>query len=167
VLEKEGHQFHHISCVIFALPVFGSPPYTIEYFVHEFKSYKGPIPVLIIDQDMHRLAVHCAKRGYIVSELNPADSHGIVGEYWQNKGPGTEEKLALTTAALLTQHHATNPHVLDVNNYRLIDVHTRIFNYNDPVNHELTNTQSKSSVRQQASTSLDCFKSRNIIRNTQ
>ncbi|KAJ4462743.1 putative DNA mismatch repair protein MutS [Paratrimastix pyriformis] len=38
-----------------------------------------------------------------------------------NFGPGTEEKLALTTCALLTQHHAVNMHVLDPASYTLCD----------------------------------------------
>lgn len=46
---------------------------------------------------MHKLARTAAKY-FKTSELNPADSHNIFGEYWQNLGPGTEEKLALTTA---------------------------------------------------------------------
>jgi phage-related tail fiber protein len=66
-------------------------------------------PVCIFDQDMHALANHSAQCGYVTCELNPADSHGIFGEYWQNRGPGTEEKLALTTAGLLTQHFVINP----------------------------------------------------------
>ena len=58
-------------------------------FVQEFqnRTYRGSIPVLIIDQDMHRLTVAIAKSRYIVSQLNPADSHGVFGEYWQNYGP--------------------------------------------------------------------------------
>ena len=80
--------------------------------------YKGPIPVLMADQDMHRLAVNIARRGWRVSELNPADSHGVFGEYWQNLGPAVEEKLALTTLGLLVQHHLINPEVLNPARYK-------------------------------------------------
>jgi hypothetical protein len=69
---------------------------------------------------MHRLTVAIARQGFIVSELNPADSHGVFGEYWQNRGPAVEEKLALTTLGLLVQHHLINPHVLNSNHYHLI-----------------------------------------------
>ncbi|CAF5051995.1 unnamed protein product, partial [Rotaria sp. Silwood1] len=48
------------------------------------------------------------------------DSHGVFGEYWQNRGPAVEEKLALTTMGLLVQHHLINPDVLDPNHYHLI-----------------------------------------------
>ncbi|CAF4186982.1 unnamed protein product, partial [Adineta steineri] len=50
------------------------------------------------------------------------DSHGVFGEYWQNRGPAVEEKLALTTLGLLVQHHLINPYVLDLNHYHLIQV---------------------------------------------
>jgi hypothetical protein len=76
--------------------------------------------VLIADQDMHRLTVAIARQGFIVSQLNPADSHGVFGEYWQNRGPAVEEKLALTTLGLLVQHHLINREVLNPNNYYLI-----------------------------------------------
>ncbi|CAF1511929.1 unnamed protein product, partial [Rotaria sordida] len=42
------------------------------------------------------------------------------GEYWQNRGPAVEEKLALTTMGLLVQHHLTNPYVLDSSHYDFI-----------------------------------------------
>jgi len=74
------------------------------------------LPVLILDNDMHKICRACAKY-FPSSELNPADSHGVFGEYWQNRGPGTEEKLALTTGGLLTQHHIVNPFVLDMSHY--------------------------------------------------
>ena len=76
--------------------------------------------VIIIDQDMHRLTVAIARKGFRVSELNPADSHGVFGEYWQNRGPAVEEKLALTTVGLLVQHHLINSFVLDPHRYYLI-----------------------------------------------
>ena len=82
--------------------------------------YKGVTPVLLLDQDMHAVALTAAASGFVTSELNPADSHGVVGEYWQNYGPGVEEKLALTTAALLTQHHVVNPRVLDPESYTAV-----------------------------------------------
>ncbi|CAF4078973.1 unnamed protein product, partial [Rotaria sordida] len=63
-----------------------------------------------------------ARQGFIVSELNPADSHGVFGEYWQNRGPAVEEKLALTTVGLLVQHHLINTEVLNENNYRLLTI---------------------------------------------
>eukprot|EP00771_Trimastix_marina_P000158 gnl/Trimastix_PCT/1166.p1 GENE.gnl/Trimastix_PCT/1166~~gnl/Trimastix_PCT/1166.p1 ORF type:complete len:478 (+),score=137.52 gnl/Trimastix_PCT/1166:27-1436(+) len=87
--------------------------------------YNGPVPLALVDSDMHKIARTAALRAgpggvearFVVGELNPGDSHGVMGEYWENYGPGTEEKLALTTAALLTQHHAINPRVLDPERY--------------------------------------------------
>ena len=95
VLEEDGPSYKHIRAVIFALPIFHSDrnypgvESCFDVFTHHFlePKYKGRIPVLIADQDMHRLTVAIAKRGFIVSELNPADSHGVFGEYWQNYGP--------------------------------------------------------------------------------
>jgi hypothetical protein len=69
---------------------------------------------------MHRLTVAIARKNFRVSELNPADSHGVFGEYWQNRGPAVEEKLALTTVGLLVQHHLINPYVLDRSHFRFI-----------------------------------------------
>jgi len=92
--------------------------------VDEFSKakYSGPIPVLIADQDMHRLAVSIARYGYIVSELSPANSYNIFGGYWQNKEPGVEEKVALTTVGLLVQHHLTNSDVLNLNKYHFLEI---------------------------------------------
>jgi hypothetical protein len=128
VLEEDGSSYKNIRAIVFALPIFNKARSdhrvhdTFHDFVEQFHEplYNGPIPVLIADQDMHRLTVAIARRGFIVSELNPADSHGVFGEYWQNRGPAVEEKLALTTVGLLVQHHLINPYVLDPNNYRLI-----------------------------------------------
>ncbi|CAF0763608.1 unnamed protein product [Adineta steineri] len=129
VLEKDGSSYKNIRAIVLALPVFSRGesnnriPNTFDDFVNEFKSkYTGCIPVLIADQDMHRLTVAIAREGFNVSELNPADSHGVFGEYWQNRGPAVEEKLALTTVGLLVQHHLINPHVLKSENYHLLDV---------------------------------------------
>ncbi|CAF4352380.1 unnamed protein product, partial [Adineta steineri] len=128
VLEKDGSSYKNIRAIVLALPVFSRGesnnriPNTFDDFVNEFKSkYTGCIPVLIADQDMHRLTVAIAREGFNVSELNPADSHGVFGEYWQNRGPAVEEKLALTTVGLLVQHHLINPHVLKSENYHLVD----------------------------------------------
>jgi hypothetical protein len=128
VLEQDGSSYKNIRAIIFALPIFDKPrsnepiPSVFDDFVEQFQEpqYNGLIPVLIADQDMHRLTVAIARCGFIVSELNPADSHGVFGEYWQNRGPAVEEKLALTTVGLLVQHHLINPHVLNPNNYHLI-----------------------------------------------
>ncbi|CAF2589974.1 unnamed protein product [Rotaria sp. Silwood2] len=128
VLEEDGPTYRNIQAVVFALPIFvGSyrndkRQDTYQVFVDEFNrnNYNGHIPVLIADQDMHRLTVAIARMGFNVSELNPADSHGVFGEYWQNRGPGVEEKVALTTMGLLVQHHVINPCVLDQNHYHLI-----------------------------------------------
>ena len=128
VLEKDGSSYKSIRGVVFALPIFGDDrpstriQDTSQSFVHEFEEpkYDGPIPVMIADQDMHRLTVAIARDGLIVSELNPADSHGVFGEYWQNRGPAVEEKLALTTVGLLVQHHLINPCVCDRSHYNLI-----------------------------------------------
>ncbi|CAF3280371.1 unnamed protein product [Rotaria socialis] len=128
VLEQHGSTYKNIRAVVFALPIFNksgskhSVPDTYDDYVNEFEQakYNGPIPVLIADQDMHRLTVAIARLGFKVSELNPADSHGVFGEYWQNRGPAVEEKLALTTVGLLVQHHLINPHVLDTDNYYFI-----------------------------------------------
>ncbi|CAF2084330.1 unnamed protein product [Rotaria magnacalcarata] len=130
VLQRDGSSYKSIRAVVFALPIFNksgskhSVPDTYDDYVNEFQQakYNGPIPVLIADQDMHRLTVAIARLGFKVSELNPADSHGVFGEYWQNRGPAVEEKLALTTVGLLVQHHLINPHVLDTNNYRFLIV---------------------------------------------
>ncbi|CAF2071848.1 unnamed protein product [Rotaria magnacalcarata] len=130
VLEQDGPFYTNILAVVFALPIFNKSrsnhpvPNIYDDYVNEFKQakYKGPIPVLIADQDMHRLTVAIARRGFIVSELNPADSHGVFGEYWQNRGPAVEEKLALTTVGLLVQHHLINREVLNDSNYRLIEI---------------------------------------------
>jgi hypothetical protein len=128
VLEQDGPSYKNIRGIVFALPIFNKARSdhrardTFHDFVDQFHEplYNGPIPVLIADQDMHRLTVAIARLGFTVSELNPADSHGVFGEYWQNRGPAVEEKLALTTVGLLVQHHLINPHVFDPNNYRFI-----------------------------------------------
>jgi len=120
----ETYPFENIKMVICALPVF-HPRDNYYVFTRQFEAdggYKGSIPVVMADNDMHALALAAAEAGYITSELNPADSHGVFGEYWQNRGPAVEEKLALTTAGLLTQHHAANPAVLDTSNYCLLDL---------------------------------------------
>jgi len=119
VLQQE--KFENIKAVVCALPIFRKVD-NYHYFCKVFsQNYKGDLPVYIIDQDMHQLA-RCAARYFKTSELNPADSHGVFGEYWQNRGPGTEEKLALTTAGLLTQHHAVNPEVTKLESYIPLDV---------------------------------------------
>jgi hypothetical protein len=128
VLEEDGSSYQHIRGIVFALPVFGDAPRqsrrqdAYHAFVDEFSKdkYQGAIPVLVADQDMHRLTVAIARHGFTVSELNPADSHGVFGEYWQNRGPAVEEKLALTTVGLLVQHHLINTQVLESKNYYLI-----------------------------------------------
>ncbi|CAF0984330.1 unnamed protein product [Rotaria sordida] len=130
VLERDASLYKNIRAVILALPRFNRSKSnhpvadTFDAFVNEFHKakYNGPIPVLIADQDMHRLTVAIARQGFIVSELNPADSHGVFGEYWQNRGPAVEEKLALTTVGLLVQHHLINTEVLNENNYRLLTI---------------------------------------------
>ncbi|CAF3839625.1 unnamed protein product [Rotaria sp. Silwood1] len=112
----------------FTLPIFAKDRNgrqlsdTYDDFVNEFTkaNYSGPILVLIADQDMHELTIAIALGGFRVSQLSPADSHGVFGEYWQNHGPAVEEKLALTTLGLLVQHHLINPYVLDPNRYKLI-----------------------------------------------
>ncbi|CAF0790580.1 unnamed protein product [Adineta ricciae] len=130
VLEEDGPSYKSIRAVVFALPVFNQGrshervPDTYDDFVNEFRTsnYNGRIPVLVADQDMHRLTVAIARRGYTVSELNPADSHGVFGEYWQNRGPAVEEKLALTTVGLLVQHHLINAEVLNKDRYQVLDM---------------------------------------------
>jgi hypothetical protein len=128
VLEEDGNSYQHIRAIVFALPIFdrdirsGRREDTYHAFEVEFgqTKYQSRIPVLIIDQDMHRLTVAIARKNFRVSELNPADSHGVFGEYWQNRGPAVEEKLALTTLGLLVQHHLINPYILDPSHYHLI-----------------------------------------------
>jgi hypothetical protein len=124
VLQQDGNKYLNIIAVIFAMPIFeiDETKSTYNSFVDIFKNeYSGVIPIFIADQDMHRLTVAIAKQGFIVSELNPADSHGVFGEYWQNRGPAVEEKLALTTMGLLVQHHLFNTqHVLNIQNYQFI-----------------------------------------------
>ena len=126
VLEEDGLHYKNIRAIIFALPIIDPDhnegahnPFNV--FAEQFQEpmYKGRIPVLIADQDMHRLTVAIARCGFTVSQLNPADSHGVFGEYWQNRGPAVEEKLALTTLGLLVQHHLINPNVLDSRNYKI------------------------------------------------
>ncbi|CAF5151418.1 unnamed protein product, partial [Rotaria sp. Silwood1] len=93
------------------------------------------------------LTVAIARRGFLVSELNPADSHGVFGEYWQNRGPAVEEKLALTTVGLLVQHHLINKEVLNENNYRflktnegsILDWRTTVYNNNNHNNERVSN----------------------------
>jgi hypothetical protein len=125
VLEEDGPSYQNIRGVVFALPIFSTDarkkdPYYAFANVFGKNEYKGSIPVFIADQDMHRLTVAIARHGFLVSELNPADSHGVFGEYWQNRGPAVEEKLALTTVGLLVQHHLINPYVLDPSHHYLI-----------------------------------------------
>ncbi|CAE8714585.1 unnamed protein product, partial [Polarella glacialis] len=114
VLEEE--KFKSIKLVVLSLPIFRAgdnfeyyskvfAPEGSAYVSRDDSAYDGATPVLLVDQDMHALALAAASLGFVAGELNPADSHGIFGEYWQNFGPGTEEKLALTTCGLLTQHH--------------------------------------------------------------
>ena len=130
VLQQDGPLYKNIRAIVFALPIFNfdrnhNPlPDTYEDFCNEFQrsNYQGPIPVLIADQDMHRLTVAIARKGFRVSQLNPADSHGVFGEYWQNRGPAVEEKLALTTVGLLVQHHLINNEVLNQNKYHLMEI---------------------------------------------
>jgi hypothetical protein len=127
-LEEDGSSYKNIRAIVFALPIIDednknrrtSNPFSD--FAEQFQEpqYKGSIPVLIADQDMHRLTVAIARQGFVVSQLNPADSHGVFGEYWQNRGPAVEEKLALTTLGLLVQHHLINREVLNFENYRFI-----------------------------------------------
>ncbi|CAF1433849.1 unnamed protein product [Adineta steineri] len=132
VLEQDGSNYEHIRGIVFALPIFDKDIKNdqrndvYQAFVDEFdqSKYNGCIPVLIADQDMHRLTVAIAREDFSVSELNPADSHGVFGEYWQNRGPAVEEKLALTTLGLLVQHHLINPYVLDPKHYRLVQPKT-------------------------------------------
>jgi hypothetical protein len=124
VLEEDGSKYSNIIAVVFALPIFETDESTstYKYFVDAFENkYCGPVPVLIADQDMHRLTVAIARQGFVVSELNPADPYGVFGEYWQNRGPAVEGKLALTTVGLLVQHHLFNgEHVLNPENYKFI-----------------------------------------------
>ncbi|CAE7470375.1 mutS [Symbiodinium natans] len=118
VLQEET--FKNIRLVVLSLPIFNKGDnyeYYEKVFTREKEPYTGAIPVLLMDQDMHAIALAAAGAGFMVGELNPADSHGVFGEYWQNFGPGTEEKLALTTCGLLTQHHAVNPMVMDNKSY--------------------------------------------------
>ncbi|UJR32972.1 hypothetical protein I4U23_020435 [Adineta vaga] len=130
VLEEDGRTYTNIRAIVLALPIFnrsksGATVFDVfDVFENEFhrSNYNGPIPVLIADQDMHRLTVAIARHGFTVSELNPADSHGVFGEYWQNRGPAVEEKLALTTVGLLVQHHLINPEVSNKENYHLLDI---------------------------------------------
>lgn len=122
VLEEEN--FKNIRLIVLSLPIFSRGDnfeYFEQVFSREDSAYRGRTPVLLMDQDMHAIALAAADMGFTVGELNPADSHGVFGEYWQNFGPGTEEKLALTTCGLLTQHHAVNPSVLDARNYIALD----------------------------------------------
>ncbi|CAK9004219.1 unnamed protein product [Durusdinium trenchii] len=116
VLEEET--FKHICLVVLSLPIFYEND-TYDFYEKVFgEGYEGNVPVLLMDQelrsaDMHAIAVCAAKRGFTVGELNPADSHGVFGEYWQNFGPGTEER---------DDGEAVNPCVTDKKNYVALDV---------------------------------------------
>lgn len=128
VLQEDGPSYKNIRAIVFALPILDENiGYSLKQddyhaFVEEFqKDYTGPIPVFIADQDMHLLAMTIARAGFVVSELNPTDSQGVFGEYWQSRGPGIEEKIALTTLGLLVQHHLINNLVLDPTRHHLID----------------------------------------------
>ncbi|UJR32994.1 hypothetical protein I4U23_020456 [Adineta vaga] len=129
VLEEDGQKYRNIRAVVLALPTSDQNisstdvSDTFHDFENEFRNsnYNGPIPVLIADQDMHRLTIAIARQGFTVSELNPADSNGVFGGYWQNRWPAVEEKLALTTVGLLVQHHLINPEVLKRENYYFLD----------------------------------------------
>ena len=129
ILAERHSTYKNILAVVFALPNFNEDEKnfrsssTFSNFMEQFQDpeYSGRIPVLIADQDMHRLTVAIARHGFVVSQLNPADSHGVFGEYWQNRGPAVEEKLALTTLGLLVQHHLINKEVLNPVNYRIRD----------------------------------------------
>ncbi|CAF4286535.1 unnamed protein product, partial [Rotaria sordida] len=129
-LEQDGPLYKNIRAIVFALPIFNKNKSkdhhldAFDDFVNEFRrvQYNGPIPVLIIDQDMHRVTVAIARHGFSVAEVNPADSHGVFGSYWQNPGQSVQGKLALTTVGLLVQHHLINPFVLDTNNYHLLEI---------------------------------------------
>ncbi len=126
VLQNYSSTYSSVQAIIFAMPIFEKDETTSTFysFVETFKNdYSGSIPVLIVDQDMHRLTVEIAKQGFTVSQLNPADSHGVFGEYWQNLGPAVEEKLALTTLGLIIQHHLFNQeNILNTNNYEFIRI---------------------------------------------
>lgn len=128
VLQEEA--FKNIKLVCFALPIFAKRD-NFHIFSEGFNEYDGHTPILILDQDMHKIAENAAVRKddngkrlkrYITSELNPGDSHGVFGEYWMSDGPATEEKLAYTTLGLLTQHHAVNPIVFDASHYHTINL---------------------------------------------
>jgi hypothetical protein len=128
VLERDGPSFKKIRAVVLALPIFADRHLgrakrdTFHDFAAEFQEpkYNGCIPVMIADQDMLRLTVAIACQGFSVCQLNPGDSHGVFGEYWQNRGPAVEEKLALATVGLLVQHHLINEDVSNDENYKLI-----------------------------------------------
>src|SRR5690606_32218429 len=80
------NQWENFSLVIFSMPVFKKVGKdNFHWFVEGFKGYEGVIPVWIVDNDMHAIARLAAKQGLKVAELNPADSHGVFGEYWQNR----------------------------------------------------------------------------------
>jgi hypothetical protein len=130
VLQQYGSSYKNIRAIVFALPIFNKTKsnqqirHTFDDFVDEFNKakYNGPIPVLIADQDMHRLTVAIARYGLIVSELSPVDSHSVFGGYWQNREPNVEEKVALTTMGLLVQHHLSNLEILNLNKYHFLEV---------------------------------------------
>jgi hypothetical protein len=133
VLQQHGPSYKNIRAIVFALPMFNKTRLNqpirnpFEDFVDEFRKsqYNGPIPVLIADQDMHRLTVAIARYGFTVSELTPADSHSVFGGYWQKDGSNVEEKVALTTLGLLVQHHLSNLEILNLNKYHFLEINGR------------------------------------------
>ena len=130
VLEQDGPSYKNIRAIVFALPIMNrnrshiDSRSTFDDFVDEFSNpkYNGSIPVLIADQDMHRLTVTIARHGFIVSESNYTDSHGGFGHRWECQESGLEQKVALTTVGLLVQQYPNNLEISNRDNYHLLDI---------------------------------------------
>jgi hypothetical protein len=129
VLQQYGSSYKNIRAVIFALPIPDKTQLnqhihnTFEDSVNEFQKsqYNGPIPVLIADQDVHRLTIDIARYDLNVSELCLANSYNIFSGYRQQDEPHLEEKIALTTIGLSVHHHLTNLEILNPAKYHFLE----------------------------------------------
>jgi len=85
LLEEDESQYSNIIAIVFAIPIFetAESTSTYKYFVDACESgHHGPVPVLIVDQDMHHLTLAIVRQGFVVSELNPTDPYAVGGDYW-------------------------------------------------------------------------------------
>ena len=76
ILEEET--FKNIKLVVLSLPIF-RPRDNFDFFVSVFQRpeepYVGNTPVLIMDQDMHAIALAAASAGFVVGDKVLNNSH--------------------------------------------------------------------------------------------